>query len=176
MSVTTYKRLEVATNLVVVAVAVLLGIVLVKTFVFDRSRAGNSHPEINEIRPGATISLPDVNWSKTDSHLILVLQKDCRFCSESANFYHRIVDGSQNRRDVELIAALPQEVSVSRKYLSDLGITIENVRQQTPSGLGVRGTPTLLLVDKGGKVTDVWVGKLPPDKESEVLRKLQIGL
>jgi hypothetical protein len=33
----------------------------------------------------------------------------------------------------------------------------------------VSGTPTVLFVDQQAKVTDVWRGKLPPEKEAEVL-------
>jgi hypothetical protein len=42
-----------------------------------------------------------------------------------------------------------------------------------PASLGVRGTPTLLLVNNTGKIADFWVGKLSPDKEAEGLRRLR---
>jgi hypothetical protein len=71
------------------------------------------------------------------------------------------------------VAVLPQDVSEGRKYLNELGVPINEVRQSTLESLGVGGTPTLILVDNKGAVTDSWVGKLPPDKESEVLGHLQ---
>jgi hypothetical protein len=38
--------------------------------------------------------------------------------------------------------------------------------------LGVGGTPTLIILDRGGSVVASWVGKPPPGKESEVLQHL----
>jgi hypothetical protein len=38
--------------------------------------------------------------------------------------------------------------------------------------LGVRGTPTLILVDGSGTVADVWVGALPSNQENEVISRL----
>ncbi len=35
-----------------------------------------------------------------------------------------------------------------------------------------RGTPTLILVNREGGVKGVWIGKLTPDKESELVAKL----
>jgi hypothetical protein len=36
----------------------------------------------------------------------------------------------------------------------------------------VGGTPTLILTNDKGEVTDFWVGKLAPDKEVELINKL----
>lgn len=71
-----------------------------------------------------------------------------------------------------LLAVLPQSVEAGRKYLSDLGIAVDEVRQATPASLWVRGTPTLLLVNKDGVITSSWRGKLPPEKELEVMARL----
>jgi len=38
--------------------------------------------------------------------------------------------------------------------------------------VGISGTPTILLVDKKGVISDLWVGKLTEEKEAEVLAKL----
>lgn len=49
---------------------------------------------------------------------------------------------------------------------------VDDVRQLPLNTLGVRGTPTLLIVNDAGVVTDVWVGKLEPDQETQVLTAL----
>jgi hypothetical protein len=41
----------------------------------------------------------------------------------------------------------------------------------SPVALGVTGTPTLIMLNRG-TVSDVWVGTLPPEREAEVLSKL----
>ena len=50
---------------------------------------------------------------------------------------------------------------------------MDDVRQVPLNTLGVRGTPTLLLVNDAGVVTDVWVGKLEPDQQTQVLAALE---
>ena len=67
---------------------------------------------------------------------------------------------------------LPQSTDAGRKYLSELGVTIEDVRQLPLNAVGVAGTPTLILVDKEGTVKKVWIGKLPESAQSEVISQL----
>ena len=38
--------------------------------------------------------------------------------------------------------------------------------------LHVRGTPTVILVDKSGRVLDFWVGKLSTDDQQRILQTL----
>jgi hypothetical protein len=39
---------------------------------------------------------------------------------------------------------------------------------------GVRGTPTLIIVDATGVVKQSWVGRLNAERESEVLGRIKI--
>jgi hypothetical protein len=57
--------------------------------------------------------------------------------------------------------------------LSGLGVEINEIKQLTPGAIRVQGTPTILLVNNAGVVTEEWLGKLPPEKESEVLSRLR---
>jgi len=71
-----------------------------------------------------------------------------------------------------MVAVAPQSVSEAQQYLSRVGVQVDEVRQVQFNTLGVRATPTLLLVNDAGVVMDVWVGKLPPDQETQVLTAL----
>jgi len=51
-------------------------------------------------------------------------------------------------------------------------VGISDVRQAALSSLGARGTPTLILVNNNGIITDSWVGMLSPEKEAEVWTRL----
>ena len=168
-----YKRIEVAANTAIIIVALLLGVVLAKRFILNRA-APEQALSFAPIKPGTKISLPKTDWSQSERHLVLVLQTGCHFCTESAPFYRRLIQALGKRKDIELIAALPQKVSESKQYLDGLGVAIAEVRQADPSSVGASGTPTLLLVDGTGTVTDVWLGKLPPAKEQEVFSRLQV--
>jgi hypothetical protein len=89
-----------------------------------------------------------------------------------APFYQEIARATANNRRVQLIAALPQEISNSKQYLSGLNVPINEIRQSTLTALGVKGTPTLILINGKGEVMQSWPGKLSSDKEREVLLKL----
>jgi thioredoxin-related protein len=165
---TLIKKIEIAANIAIIAIALLIGGVVVKRYLLTERHAV---PD-TRITAGSKVSLPDIDWAKSDQTLLLVLHKGCRFCSESAPFYRRLVQETAVRNNVQLIAVLPEEVNEGRKYLSDLDVPIDEVKQATPASLGASGTPTLILVNKAGEVTASWVGKLPAAEESEVLNQL----
>ncbi|HKN83582.1 MAG TPA: rhodanese-like domain-containing protein [Pyrinomonadaceae bacterium] len=53
-----------------------------------------------------------------------------------------------------------------------MGIAIEESHQAHLSSYGIKNVPTLALLDRNGVVNNVWVGKLPPKTESEVMQTL----
>lgn len=168
------KKIEVLSNIAITVLAILLSIVLVKRFILPHV---HTEPSIlrNSLKQGERISLLDVNWSKKDLTVLLVLSKDCRFCTESAPFYQRLMKESQKSNKFSLIAVLPQTVSEGYHYLDSLGIAVDDVKQVKPIDIGATGTPTLILVDAVGRVVEQWVGKLPALKEEEVLRRLHVN-
>ena len=99
----------------------------------------------------------------------------CRFCTESAEFYKKLAQERAKHDDVRIIAVLPQDVSAGQAYLNKLGVSVDEVRQSPLDSVGVKGTPTLILFDDKGVVTASWVGKLPPDKENEVLNRFVVN-
>lgn len=172
-----YRRIELIANVAIIVVALLLATALAKRVFFARPSPGGGPAAAREsIQPGMKVSLPGFDWTGKDEHVVLVLQKGCHFCSDSAPFYQRLARAAAGRPDLELVAALPQEVDIARQYLDGLQVSIADVRQVSLADLGVRGTPTLLLVDKTGTVTDIWVGRLPPEKEGEVFDRLRMKL
>lgn len=161
------RRIETIANISIIILAVLVGAVFVKRYFF----AAPTEPDF-EIHAGTKVSLPDVDWIKNGQTLLIVLQRECRFCSESAPFYQRLVRETESL-PVRLLAVFPHDVDTGKKYLADMKILIKDVRQADLRSLGIRGTPTLILVNDKGEVIDSWSGKLPADKETEVLKRLQ---
>ena len=168
MAKTITQRLELLTNLAIIVAAVLLSAVLIKSYLLP-DRFKNASRDFR-VPAGMKVSLPGVDWSNNDQTLLLVLQKGCHFCTESAEFYQRLV---RERGTVHLIAVLPQTLDEGRKYLDELGVAIEEVKQAKLDSISVQGTPTLVLVNNQGAVITSWVGKLNADGEAEVLRRLQ---
>lgn len=84
----------------------------------------------------------------------MVLSNTCRFCTESADFYKKLAQERAKHLDARIIAVLPQDVEAGRTYLNKLGEVVDEVRQSSLDAIGVRATPTLILVDDKGVVTE----------------------
>jgi len=168
------RKIDILANIIIIAVALLLGAILVKRHLLaDPTGNPNRARMQQEITVGAKLSLPDVDWATNGKTVLLVLQSGCRFCSESALFYRRLAQELFGQRSPRLIAILPQSVNESKKYLNDLGVSIDEIRQASLKLLGVSGTPMLILVNNAGAVTDLWFGKLTASQEAEVFSRLQ---
>lgn len=168
------KKVEVASHIAIIVVAILLGVILVKNYLLPRNEQQSNAPAPQQqVATGTRLTLPDVDWARNRRTLVAVLSTTCRFCTESASLYQQIATERSKRDDVKTIALFPQPVADAKQYLSQLGVTVDEIKQVEPSAVNARGTPTLILVDETGTVKKVWVGKLPSNKEAEVLTELR---
>jgi thioredoxin-related protein len=162
------KKIELVANIAIILVAISLVVVLVKRFVFTPRTENTTQSNV-----GNKLSQPDIDWTKTDKNVVLMLSNTCHFCTESAPFYKRLVQEQTQRGTFRLTAVLPQPVSDGQKYLNGLGIEINEIKQLTPGAIRIQGTPTILLVNNAGVVTQEWLGKLTTEEENEVLSRLR---
>lgn len=166
------KKIEVVANLAIILVACLLATVLLKNYIFknqDRQASQQMMPQSQPKLAGANLSSLDINWKQSKQTLLMAVSNTCHFCTESAPFYKRLVE---NKHGARLIAVLPQSVEEGTRYLGDLGVAVDEVKQLSLSTIDVRGTPTLILVNSDGVIVNSWVGKLAPQDESLVLASL----
>jgi hypothetical protein len=163
----TFKKTEQAANILIIIVAILiLGLFVQRSFSLKTA----DKPDLPKV--GDKVSLTDFDWSKSNKNVLLALQMGCRFCSESAGFYKNLIEQT-NGNDVKIVAVLPQEKDEADKYMDDLGISGIEVRQSLLDSLLVSGTPTIIVANNKGEITDVWFGKLSPQEENEILAKLK---
>jgi hypothetical protein len=120
---------------------------------------------------GTKVRISGVEWSNSPRTIVLALSSHCHFCTASANFYRRLQEVAR-ARGVPILAVLPQPTDEAQSYLKSLGVPIAVVKQAPLDSLGVSATPTLIMVDSAGIVTDSWTGQLPPNIEKEVISKL----
>jgi thiol-disulfide isomerase/thioredoxin len=177
------KKLEVLANVAVVITSVVLCSVLVKKYFFSAAKQEASVEAVQSkspassasrrpsIQAGTKISLPGIDWSKSTRTVVLALSTTCHFCSESAPFYQKLQQQKPN--SVRLVAVLPQPVEDSRNYLNKLGVSVSEVMQSSLSSVGVSSTPTLLLINNEGSVTDSWVGKLSDSEAASVIAQIR---
>jgi thioredoxin-related protein len=166
------ERVDVIANIMVIAMILVAGTVIIQRYYFS--------PPIQEktterVKPtvGAKLDLADLNWSENPKTLIMALQPSCRFCNESVPFYKRLVDAMKDK-NVKLVVVFPKDIDRGKAYLTESGLNISQVYQSPLNKLQVSGTPTLILTNDKGEVTNFWVGKLNSEKEAEVLDKLSL--
>jgi hypothetical protein len=156
-----------AFDFALVVAVVLAGFYFYRTHAARPAASLRPHPAIGQVLPLA------VNWSKSPKTLVIVMQKDCHFCTASAPFYRKLRSIETTSNAFSMIAALPQEQFVAQGYLSELGLSVDETVKTSLASLSVGGTPTLLLVDRSGRVINVWVGQLQTEKqEAEVLKAI----
>jgi hypothetical protein len=167
------RKIETTANVSTIVVAVLISVVLFKTFVLAKPNL--RQPNIvsaSEIVQGKKMDghLVGVDWAKNHRTLVLAISTTCHYCKDSVPFYHTLTTAGAN---VKIVAVLPQSVTEGQQYLSNGGVRVDDVKQVPLNSLGVTGTPTLMLVNDAGVVTDMWVGKLQPDQETKVLAAVE---
>jgi len=169
MSIDKWKQwLEVATNVAILMVCLLVAVIGVKKFLLS-----DSGGDTGGAAKGAQISIAGVDWSRADRTLVLVLNTHCHFCRDSAEFYKKLLPEASAQK-MQIVAVLPQPPQESRQYLASLGISMSSVGvQQAPmEDAQASGTPTLILANNNGQVVRAWVGKLPARGEADVWKAI----
>jgi hypothetical protein len=158
------KSLRVGIDVAIVVAAIILCMLGVKRFFF------------NDVPPspviGAKILMEGVDWSSKRETLLLVLDKDCRFCTDSATFYQRLVKLADANHGLQIVAVTPDDTEEGRRYLNSIGLSIANIKHSALRDLNVPGTPTILAIDTNGRITESWVGRLSGEQEINILRRV----
>ena len=159
------NRIEVIANVIVITVALVVGSIFLK----DRLSPIASEPDT--VKAGDKLSnVAGWNWGAHDQTLVLGLRKGCHFCEDSAPFYQRLIAQQQEGSNSTLVAVFPDTADTVKDILQSEGLRVQALAGVPLEGLKISGTPTLLLVDKNGKVMNAWVGVLTPRQELEVMR------
>jgi len=153
--------------LVMLACLALVGGIAYTRFGPSRSVQPTLAPSLKGIK----IKISGVEWNNSQRTIVLALSTRCHFCTAGGDFYKRLQDAAR-ARGVQVMAVLPQPVNEARSYLDNLGVQIAVVEQAPLASVGVTATPTLIMVNSEGVITDSWIGQLPPELEKEVISKL----
>ena len=86
-------------NIAILLVAIVLSAVLVRKFFF--LPAPNSD---YRIAIDAKLSIDGINWADSERTVLVALSEECRYCSESAEFYRRLAAGIASQTNTRLIA------------------------------------------------------------------------
>ncbi len=148
-------------NILTIIVAVVFIALVVQRYVVP-SIPTSSGPQV-----GRLVTVADFEPSGSNKNVLLVMMKGCRFCEESMGFYKSLLQQNQGT-GVKFVAIFPQGSDNIADYLKKYGITDIDVKYSKLTEIGVDATPTIIVTSENGLITRVWVGKLSPEKETEV--------
>lgn len=166
------RAIDPALNMAIILVSVLVVVAFIRAGHL-RSSAPADQPKRSNDPIGRQVFVEGIDWSKSEQTLLLFLSTKCGYCKQSEPFYHRLNNPPIDHQAVRLIAVFPYPKQTGKEYLESAHIVVDDVRQGPSTDLKVRGTPTLVLIDRRGVVRNEWVGALSPDQEAEVMSLLR---
>ncbi len=168
MSSNIQKRVELFANVAIIIVTILLGYFLVQKFLLSTN---SSASQSIAIKKGSKVDISDVDWQKQQQTLVIYVRKGCGYCTKSMPFYKSLTE-IQPKINTKLVVVSIDDTNTTKTYLAENGIEFNEIHQANLGSIGVTGTPTLLLLNNKGEVSNSWVGKLTSDEEKEVISQL----
>ena len=125
---------------------------------------------------GKRLPVPESLAIGANGAITLFVSQNCHFCTESMGFYRRLSASRPKSCDIRVYAIGRKELENRedvQAYLAGNGVTLDGSEVMDIRGVGISGTPTIVLRDTSGLVRGVWVGKLSETQEDEVLSKVK---
>ena len=167
-----------------VAASASLALMLVATLVYiawprvaDALGANNAPPPPNPpiYAAGETIDVP-ASWYNSAPHtLILFARKSCAACERAHPFLKTLVRSVQGKAAV-VMGHPTGALADDREYAKSLGIAASATFEAPAGLLKVRSTPTLVLVDRQGRVLNSWEGVGRTEKQAEITEAIAAAL
>jgi len=167
-------RLDKAANIALIIACLLLIGTLARNYYL--SRLPDPNIELG-VKKGEPVNLPEsaaADRQSAPATLVLALSTHCGFCQASVPFYQKLAVFKNSAPErVRLATVMTEPKEEIEDYLKKQGIAADAVFSMPISQIGVKGTPTLLLLDGQNKLIESWVGQLNSQQESEVIGLLQ---
>ncbi len=100
---------------------------------------------------------------------MLAVSRDCHFCTESVPFYRTLIAAAESAGVSVTVATQDTDPEKTRHHFASLGLQVADLRRVAFSAIGIKATPTLMVIDRSGTIKQVRVGQLPPDEEREMI-------
>jgi hypothetical protein len=167
-----FRKLETIANLSVVVAALVFSATIAKDRWFSKPaiNSGASAGTESSLK-GTQLHLSGVRWAQADKTLVMALSTQCHFCQESVPFYKELgTSPAVKANRVAIVMVFPQEQGEAESFVKSNQMHADGVLSaQIP---GTESTPTLLLVDRTGKVERLWIGVLSPSQRKDLLAEL----
>ncbi len=134
------------------------------------------HDRAAEIK-GRVVNMKGLASGYSGNTVVVSLSTHCQFCIASKPFYARLVEmfgpsGELSGR-ARLVFTGLQPIEEFHNVFPELNRPGVTYLQATESPAGTRSTPTILIADSEEKVREVFIGKLPPEREESLIAVLR---
>lgn len=174
-----YRNVQFAANIAILILTPFFALFVVREITYDSPAAPNAVSTVQSSKistnaratveiVGKPVPVEGINWKENRKTVVLYLSTTCRYCKESVPFYRRLLKERTNG-SAKVVALFTQPENEARSYLDLHGIKADDVISSSLRPLGVTATPTVLLVNENGIVSNYWRGKLNEEKEAEVI-------
>ena len=120
--------------------------------------------------PGGATDTP-AEWHTSASHTLIVFARaSCGACEKALPYFKQLVEFVSPRAAV-VVAGGGDARSQDAEFARAMGLSDSSFKI-APAGLRVRSTPTLVLVDRQGKILAAWEGVGPPEKQSAIAKMI----
>jgi hypothetical protein len=148
--------------------------------VADRSRRANALPRspqaLAQDLVGKKVDVAGAAWDHSRVSVVIGLSSKCRFCLESMPLYRRVAD---LRRElgtkISLSVISPEQQANITRFLSEQNLPVDAVFRAEFTRLGVKFTPTVLIVDSRGVLRDIFVGRLTGSQQEQLLKTIALA-
>ena len=120
--------------------------------------------------PGGVTDTPG-EWHASASHTLIVFARaSCGACEKALPYFKQLVEFVSARAAV-VVAGGADARNQDAEFARAIGQR-EDGFKIAPAGLRVRATPTLVLVDRQGRILAAWEGVGPPEKQNAIAKMI----
>lgn len=168
------KSLEVATNIAVLLVAIaVLGVLALYLYNLHATPQTQLLPGLQR---GATVpQVQGLSYRDAPRTLLIAMSTQCGYCKESVPFYHQIVKAEKaSGMRTRIVAIFPNSQREVDLYVKQNQLEMDTRAETDFRRLHIAGTPTIILLDGAGVISNFWIGRLSEDDERQLIRALSL--
>ncbi len=151
-----------------------LAIIVVCTVVlFKLNASGSSSPDSLSIQIGdRSDDLKSLVAQGSDETILIALSPTCPFCADSMPFYKDLIESRNNSNsNQKIIIAVDKSAPIEEELLllTKSNVSPDEITQLDFAAIKVNSVPTLITINRKGKVTNHYRGLLNEQEQKEAL-------
>ena len=159
-------KIEVTTNLLIIAVVLLIGGSYIKARLSHRQPGLSVGERI--------VAPPGYDWHKYGQTLVVAVRNGCVYCEHNYPLYRQLDRlEHENHLKAHMLMVMPDDAQTGAALLAANGISSQNIPGTLLNRMKVYGTPTLLLVDANGQLLQSWVGELDASRADALVAQMR---